>query len=282
MLPQILATLTLWVCEQARASTTISLFQYQPLSEPSRFHFTPENLWPDAIVPYQLDKALVSKPRRRRLIEDVMALIQNMTCIRFVSLQTPDDFEGPFLYLTLGDRCSSYVGRQPELRRQVLTLTKSCMSARGVTHELVHALGFGHEHTRLDRDQYVDIDFSNIQSEFAYTFQKEADGHQLLGYAIPYDFDSVMHYGPHDFANDLQKTVIKSKVDPFYVRSNSGLSFLDIYKLNWLYQCKRELNIISVLCLDYFAECFWIRRTGEECKTEYVRRVCRKKCGLCA
>jgi hypothetical protein len=48
---------------------------------------------------------------------------------------------------------------------QKVSLDDGCVKdwAPGVvTHELMHALGFFHEHTRPDRDTYVKINFDNI------------------------------------------------------------------------------------------------------------------------
>ena len=48
---------------------------------------------------------------------------------------------------------------------QDLSLDDNCInenSAGTLLHELMHAAGFFHEHTRPDRDTYVRIDFDNI------------------------------------------------------------------------------------------------------------------------
>ena len=39
-------------------------------------------------------------------------------------------------------------------------------------HEILHALGFYHEQSRLDRDDFVQIRFENIRSGLENNFQK--------------------------------------------------------------------------------------------------------------
>ena len=59
-------------------------------------------------------------------------------------------------------RCFSAVGRQGG--RQELSVGGTCTFARGtIMHEMMHAVGFHHEQTRTDRDQFVTIFFQNIQ-----------------------------------------------------------------------------------------------------------------------
>ena len=60
-------------------------------------------------------------------------------------------------------RCSSYIGRVTQTNGQELSIGTNCAVLSVIVHEILHALGFIHEHTRLDRDTYVIINETNIQ-----------------------------------------------------------------------------------------------------------------------
>ena len=56
-----------------------------------------------------------------------------------------------------------------------------------------HAIGFHHEHTRPDRDQYVRILSSNIKPEELVNFEIQ-DEFRVNMSDVQYDFGSIMHY----------------------------------------------------------------------------------------
>ena len=85
-----------------------------------------------------------------------------------------------------------------------LTLTNST-----IQHEFIHALGAYHVQSRKDRDNYVEIVWSNIQAGKEHNFKKHSSA---LTYGIPYDPLSIMHYEWWSFAKDYSKPTIKSKV----------------------------------------------------------------------
>lgn len=58
-------------------------------------------------------------------------------------------------------RCWTTIGRDGG--KQVVSLSvDGCLDRGVIQHELLHALGFHHEHTRSDRDQYVRINWDKI------------------------------------------------------------------------------------------------------------------------
>ena len=70
-------------------------------------------------------------------------------------------------------------------------------------HELVHTLGFVHEHTRPDRDKFISINFDNILPGKKKNFEKRTQGNtdffekgDVDSKNTPYDVLSLLHYGP--------------------------------------------------------------------------------------
>ena len=65
-------------------------------------------------------------------------------------------------YITLFTGCFATVGRVG--RAQRLNLEPNCVQHGTVVHEFVHSIGYFHEQSRPDRDDYVAILQENIQS----------------------------------------------------------------------------------------------------------------------
>ncbi|CAG2116836.1 unnamed protein product, partial [Medioppia subpectinata] len=53
-------------------------------------------------------------------------------------------------------------------------IIKNMLNGRKVTHELLHALGFNHEHSRPDRDDYVQVIMSNVKLGIEHNFEKRS------------------------------------------------------------------------------------------------------------
>jgi hypothetical protein len=144
--------------------------------------------------------------------------------IKFTWLKEKPTDGSPFLNIgTFGnDICSSYVGVDGTAQTsdgQFLFLGLSCLSEGKVQHEVMHALGFFHEHSRPDRDSFVTVHDEWIQEGFAVNFQI-ATLNNTLG--TKYDYKSVMHYGEYQFTKDPTKKTIDS-------RGNAGKCHADIY-----------------------------------------------------
>ena len=73
----------------------------------------------------------------------------------------------------------------------------------GPVHELLHTLGFVHEHTRPDRDDFISVNTDNIEAGKEKNFEKRLEGTSDLykkgsvdSRNTPYDVLSLLHYGP--------------------------------------------------------------------------------------
>lgn len=105
-------------------------------------------------------KLCITDSDQQNIIHSAIADIHQYTCIRFKWRENEED------YIRIDSNntgCWSYVGRIGGA--QAVNLQKpGCVYYKGtVIHELSHAIGFWHEQTREDRDDWVDINYPNIQ-----------------------------------------------------------------------------------------------------------------------
>ena len=169
-----------------------------------------------------------------RVIIEAFQEISNKTCIQFHHRVNETDYV--FVQKGAdGTGCYSYVGRIGG--RQILNLqSPGCVRKGTVAHEFIHAIGFHHEQSRTDRDDYVTINWSNIQPGKEGNFNKY-NASEVSPFNVTYDYGSVMHYSAYGFAiNASIPTIIPNEPNTI-IGQRDGLSEKDAQKLNNMYNC---------------------------------------------
>ncbi|XP_027134478.1 high choriolytic enzyme 1-like isoform X1 [Larimichthys crocea] len=178
-------------------------------------------------VPYTLSDYFYDS--EKALIVKAMESFQKKTCIRFVPYHGQSD------YLSIESHlgCWSTIGKDGG--QQVVSLSVyGCLDHGVIQHELLHALGFHHEHTRSDRDQYVRINWENIPDANVFDFHK-MDTNNLN---TPYDYSSIMHYGRTYFSSTFGADTITPIPDSSVpIGQRVDMSDIDILRINRLYEC---------------------------------------------
>ncbi len=103
----------------------------------------------------------------------------------------------------------------------------------------MHVCGFWHEQSRVDRDDYVRINWNNIKPGMDYNFDKYTLN-EVQHLDELYDYSSVMHYGPYAFARGSEPTIVPL-TPGVQIGQRYALSKTDIIKINKLYDCHQYL-----------------------------------------
>ena len=134
-------------------------------------------LWPNGTVPYVFDDGL--DDARRRVFLEAARRWAAVAPVRFVPYTDEDDWiivrpqnnPGGVATIGMGSFEPGHLSLGPD------------PSLGLVLHEMGHTLGMHHEHTRSDRDQYVEVD-----GGLNFRIRDETQN------CTPYDFESIMHY----------------------------------------------------------------------------------------
>ncbi|KAL9969803.1 hypothetical protein ACROYT_G022064 [Oculina patagonica] len=233
--------------------------------------------WPKGVVYYMFDEHLA--PLTVDVIKQGIHHLKKRTCIKFVELPKKDSNHKSYVKFFSGDGCYSRIGRDPGDIEQKISIGVGCERIGTVVHEIMHALGFFHEHTRPDRDKYIKIDWKNIEQEHARNFQKYP--HDIgSSFGKPYDYQSVMHYSRYAFSKDRDIPTIVPTDDSATIGQRLGLSYYDREEINNLYKCHED-------CVDKESpyKCMTLRTLGS-CSSSALQKFmvdsCAKSCNFCA
>ncbi|CAJ0580059.1 unnamed protein product, partial [Mesorhabditis spiculigera] len=155
--------------------------------------------------------------------------------------QTWPDAEVPYVLDANFCRCYSQVGRTGG--KQEVSLGAGCLVHETIIHELMHSVGFWHEHSRADRDDHVKVNYGNIVAGASSQFDKLPKSIQDL-LDEPYDYFSVMHYEATAFATNARYSIesLDERLTDL-MGTGTDLSYGDKRKINKLYNCPSPIGL---------------------------------------
>lgn len=223
-----------WVVDPATGET-VELVEGDmgvPTSLAKGNYTTANPMWERSVLPYVFDASVDAS--QRTWILEAMAMISSAAAVRFVGRSNEPDY---VIFRTGGSGSGCYstaVGRRGGA--QTINLQSSangtCYPRGIVMHEILHALGFWHEHMRPDRDGFVTIVAGNIAPGQSSQFAIRSEAFP----ATPYDYLSIMHYGRTAFSiGGGAPTILAPAPWTYMIGNRSNLSEGDVATLRWLY-----------------------------------------------
>lgn len=194
-------------------------------------------LWTNGIVPYTIAADVPNQSR----VDDAIRHIESNTAIRFIRRTNSNAQHYPNYVeiVSNGDSGVSFSKIGMRGGRQELNYSDNHQWPT-LVHEFLHALGVYHEQSRSDRDDFVEIRWSNIldgpppedEKNWTGNFQKKPDSVDYFDY----DYGSIMHYGPKNFARDPSKPTIVPRQPGVTIGQREGMSYGDRQTIAKMYE----------------------------------------------
>jgi len=161
-----------------------------------------ERLWPSGKVFFRVD---ISVTRWRATILEAIAEWESNTDLKFTEIQQG---QGDYIDFVRGEGYASSIGRQGG--RQTLYIDADPEKGK-IMHEIGHAVGLWHEHSRKDRDNFITVFRENIEENHTLDFDIQCCDVNTQN--TQYDYGSLMHYPKDAFAKTGNTIEPKQRVE---------------------------------------------------------------------
>ncbi|CAD6191840.1 unnamed protein product [Caenorhabditis auriculariae] len=185
-------------------------------------------LWANNTVNYWVDNT-IDEVKQNSIVK-ALSYISSRTCLNFVNDPNAENR----IRVTRDVGCYAELGMIGG--EQTLSLGDGCVQMGTVAHEFTHALGVWHTQMRSDRDKYVAVDVSAIGEDYRFAYDRLTEEEEVN--LVPYEYGSMMHYGPTFFITNATKLSMVA-TDPRYqyTMGSRQISFYDIQNINNAYNC---------------------------------------------
>ncbi|MDP3451369.1 MAG: FISUMP domain-containing protein [Bacteroidales bacterium] len=180
--------------------------------------------WPDNRIYYNINQSL---PDPTRVTQAINAIVQ-VSNLEFIQ-RTGESNYIDFVFDHTG--CSSFLGMVGG--RQDIRLA-NWATMGNVIHEICHALGMLHEHSKSGRNNFITVVSSNIIERYAHNFAEFTKSINTPINPEAFDFQSIMLYSSTSFSKNNNPTITKKDGSTWAVQ-RQFLSTSDIEMINTLY-----------------------------------------------
>lgn len=150
--------------------------------------------WAQGEIPYVI---AAQHPKQA----EILSAIQKVNAQSVLNIRPKKDSDKDYVMIENPTKgCWSAIGRKGGKQR--MGISNGC-SVGNVMHEFLHAAGMYHEQSRADRDQFLKIDFANIEENKKGNFEERESKS-----VCDFDFGSIMQYPSWAFAKDKSKPTI--------------------------------------------------------------------------
>ncbi|XP_023589886.1 meprin A subunit alpha [Trichechus manatus latirostris] len=181
------------------------------------------------------------------------------SCVDF----KPYEGESSYIIFQKFSGCWSEVGDKHV--EQNLSIGKGCDHKAIIEHEILHALGFYHEQSKTDRDDYVTIWWDEIIPGYQHNFNTYNDSF-ITDLNTPYDYESLVYYTPFSFNMNANVPTITAKIPEFdsIIGQRLDFSTIDLERLNQMYNCTTTHTLLDHCAFEKANICGMIQGTRDD------------------